>query len=175
MAEDYLRERELSWGARATGITLLWCGGLLAAGTGCGDGQPTGPQILAEHQQELDEARARWSGTGIVHYRFRYTRSCECLPEELTSPAIEVRAGAIVRVWDVATGESVPPAEYGRYFTVDGLFGVVQDGIDRRAHRIAVSYHPLLGHPTTLLVDYDSLSVDEEMAFPLIGAVQELN
>ncbi len=147
---------------------------LLAIAGGCGDGDSSGPEPGANLQARLDEARGRWQASGIVDYRYRYTRLCECPPEDLTSPAIEVRAGAIVRVWDVTTGAEVDPANFDRYFSVTDLFDLIQAAIDLPADEVSVTYHPALGHPTALLIDYQRSVADEEIAIPLIGGVQEL-
>ena len=123
----------------------------------------------------LSAARTRWSVNDIVEYEYRYARSCECLPTDLTAPTIEVRDGVIVRVWDERTGATAPADRHAWYFTVDDLFAEIEQAIDQDVHELEVAYHPSLGHPTTLIIDYDARMADEELILTTIGPVLPLD
>lgn len=138
----------------------------------CGEAGAPG---LHEQWTDLDAARARWSTSGIVDYEYRYTRSCECLPSDLDAPSIEVRDGVVARVWDERTGATAPAERYDWYFTVADLFTEIEQAIEQGVHRLDVAYHPILGHPTTLTIDYDERVVDEELILPTIGPVSPLD
>ena len=146
---------------------VAWLGTLVACGETAGPGKVDRAALTA--------ARERWQASGIVDYEYRYTRSCECLPTDLTSPSVEVRAGAIVRVWNAQTGVSAPPESFDRYFTVGALFGRIEDALEQGLHELEVQYHPTLGHPTALLIDYDAQVADEELVFPTVGPVVPLD
>ncbi len=135
--------------------------------------EATGPGEV--DRAALALARERWQASGIVDYEYRYTRSCECLPTDLTSPVIEVRAGAIVRVWNEQTGESAPPESLDRYFTVADLFGLIAAAIEQGVHELEAQYHPTRGHPTVLRIDYDAQAADEELILPTVGPVLPLD
>jgi hypothetical protein len=83
-------------------IRRLAATALLGVPVSCGDA--AGPGFGTEQWANLHTARGRWSDSGISDYAYGYVRSCEGLPTDVTAPSIEVRDGAIVRVWDGRTG-----------------------------------------------------------------------
>jgi hypothetical protein len=86
-----------------------------------------------------------------------------------------VRDGAIVRVWDGRTGEPVPPDRYRWYFTVDDLFAKIERAIADGVYQLQADYHPILGYPTMLVIDYDAQRADEELSLRTIGPVLPLD
>jgi hypothetical protein len=51
------------------------------------------------------------------------------------------------------------------YLTIAELFNVVQDAIDAEAAQIDVSYDGVLGHPTSMFIDFEVLIADEEIGY----------
>ncbi len=49
--------------------------------------------------------------------------------------------------------------------TVEGLFDLIADAIARRAYSIQAAYHPDLGYPESVYIDYDERQADEERGF----------
>ena len=71
-------------------------------------------------------------------------------------------------------GESFSRSRYARNLrTVAGLFDLIQEAIDQGAYSISVVYHPDLGYPASLGIDYDRRIADEEVGFRVSG-VSEL-
>ena len=153
-------------------IRRLAATALLGVLVSCGDS--AGPGVGTEEWAKLHTAWGRWIDSGIADYAYGYVRSCECLPTDVTTPSIEVRDGAIVRVWDGRTGESVPADRYGWYFTVDDLFAEIERAIAGGVSQLRVDYHPTLGYPTMLVIDYDAQMADEELILRTIGPVLPL-
>ena len=58
---------------------------------------------------------------------------------------------------------------YPDYLSIDGLFDLIQDAIDRSAFQISVKYHGELGYPLWAAIDYDRRIMDEEKGFQ-VGA-----
>ena len=128
----------------------------ILAFAGCSD--PTGPAGA------LALNREKWRAHGPIDYEFVFRRSCFC-PEEAIGPVqIRVAAGAVTSVIDTL-GQPVDSLDVARYFTVtiDSLFGVVEHAIAVHAHRLTVRYHPTLGYPESIAIDYDAATVDEEI------------
>ena len=123
------------------GITLM----LVAPVVACSD--PLSPE-----QSELEQNLGLWQEVGPANYRYTFQRLCFC--GEVRPVEIEVRAGAIVSVTIIETSEQLDASLFERYETVDDLFAVVQDALDRDAERLEVTYHPTLGYPTDIDVDY---------------------
>jgi len=131
---------------------------VLAALAIVGCGEPTGLAGALALNWE------RWRAQGYADYEFIFRRSCFC-PEEAIGPVqIRVAAGAVTSVIDTL-GQPVDSLDVARYFTItiDSLFGVVEHAIAVDAHRLAVRYHPELGYPESIVIDYDAATVDEEI------------
>jgi hypothetical protein len=47
--------------------------------------------------------------------------------------------------------------------TVEQIFSLIQSAITQNAHRVTVSYDPVLGYPRTVVIDYDPAAVDDEV------------
>ncbi len=60
------------------------------------------------------------------------------------------------------TGEVPDP---GRFGPVGELFEFLQDAIGRDAVRIDATFHPELGYPVEVFVDFDERLADEERGF----------
>jgi len=96
---------------------------------------------------ELQQRRAAWIARGIVDYRVELGISCFC-GRDLTRPVlVEVRAGAVSKVWDLETGKSV--ADLTRYPTITELFDAAIAERSRGGH-VSVAYDRALGFPARL-------------------------
>ena len=96
---------------------------LLAVLYGCAD--PTGnpvPLTALERNQE------RWAQQNISTYTYRFQRICFC---GLVDPVdVTVRSGVITAVVVADSQEELDPSMFDQFYTVDGLFQVVQDALD---------------------------------------------
>ena len=75
---------------------------------------------------------------------------------------VTVRGGAIVSVESVATGAPQDPAFY---YTVEGLFDLLEDSIDQSVASLSASYDSGLGYPTSGYIDRNQMIADEELGF----------
>lgn len=118
---------------------------------------------LSGQQKDLVTNRELWEAEAISEYSFRLQVLCFC-PPEVTDPVIlEISQDSIIAVVDAASGEPVESARFRNYYTVDGLFGVIENAIDREAHELVVTYDAVLHYPTRIVIDYDEQAVDEEL------------
>lgn len=119
----------------------------------------TGP---SEPQGRLDENRRKWRAQGILSYTYEHERTCFC-PPEITEPVhLTVREGVVVSAVR-RDGTLVESARLPQYPTMEGVFEIIQDAIERDAAKIVVAYHPLRGYPTDAEIDYVERAVDEEL------------
>jgi hypothetical protein len=142
----------------------------LLAAVACGGG-PTEPGAEwdpATERSRLADARANFAATASTHYVSRYTRRCPC-DGDLANPSLAVLDGVIEGVWDVTSGVCLDPAEYGRYYSIEGFFALIEQAIDDGVDRLGVSYHRAYGNPTAILIDPDEGVDSDELDFPLIG------
>jgi hypothetical protein len=129
---------------------------LALAPAGCG---MLGPGPDDGGRAALARARQEWAAAGWDAYRLAFVRSCECLPEMAGPFEVTVEDARIVSA--TREGEPVEPGAAVLY-TVEGLFGLVEDAYDRGAPTVRVTYTPGLGVPERVFVDYDERMADEE-------------
>jgi len=96
--------------------------------SGCSD-SGTNP-ILGE----LNSRLAAWEARGIQDYAFTYQRTCnQCTDEEQARVRIQVRQGEVAGVERMATGERLPPSDWGAWPTMNDLF---QDLLDHARNEV---------------------------------------
>ena len=118
-----------------------------------------------EEDDEAREHRRVWLRHDIDAYTFDFQRSCFCLEGATRGVTIRVEDGAIVEVTDRRTGEPVPQDEWHYFRTVDELFEVVLDAVDREADDIDVEYDREYAFPRRISIDYIENAVDDEVVF----------
>lgn len=111
--------------------------------------------------EDLSRHRSLWERQGPPAYEFIYQRMCECLPEHTMPMKINVREGQIRSVLNGHTGEELDPESH-RALRIEELFALVQDALERGAHRVDVTYDPHYGYPVSIFVDDHPRMVDDE-------------
>jgi hypothetical protein len=122
---------------------------------------PTGPTDLAE---QLRLSRDRWAQTGLADYQYTITRGCYCPPETVGPVVVEVRAGQVVSR-RYAGGSAVDPRFADLFVTVPGLFDLIEEAISRPAAAVSVKYHPTLGYPESIGIDWLAGAMDDEVSY----------
>lgn len=110
--------------------------------------------------ETLAEAQALWADADLDAYRMTLSRSCFCPPEYRGPYEVVVEEGRVQTV--VYEGEGVPD---DRALTVEALFDLLNEAYEQKAARIDVTYHPALGYPTSLYIDYSEQMADEEVGY----------
>lgn len=128
----------------------------LAVLAACGDG--LGPDL------DLAANRAKWQRQGLAEYSYQFQMYCFCI--DVSAVRLFVSDGIVVGGHYVESGEPLP-AEIPSWFrrTVDSLFAIIEEAIQRDADHLAVEYHPLLGYPTRIAVDYEERYADDEVTY----------
>ena len=122
---------------------------------------------LADVQSKLDQNRKKWASAMASNYQFNFRWKCFCSQEYVEPVSISVRESRIVDVAFVK--DDVPVAVEGleRYRAIEGLFDLLQEGIDKNAHSISAEYHSELGYPVEASIDYEEDAIDEELGFEI--------
>lgn len=130
---------------------------MLPLATAC---TPTGPDDTAALRQGM----LRWAARAPSSYEIVLRRTgCECTPAMLVTVRVTVRDGDVQSVSDVQTGEPVTTEPY-HAMTVEQLFAVVSDALDRNAYSVNVEYDDDWGYPRDIYIDYDREMVDDELS-----------
>ncbi|HOX42319.1 MAG TPA: DUF6174 domain-containing protein [Myxococcota bacterium] len=149
MQESVIRSPKIL--ARALRAALgAW---LLLALVGCGD---------SPERDLLEQSRDLWHSQAPTGYRYDFTWNCFCEPGFTGPVVVHVQAGAVTSVTYQADGAAADPTDYR---TIEGLFELIGDAIDRDAHEVRVTYDATRGYPTSAYLDYEEFAVDEEMGF----------
>lgn len=127
--------------------------------TACGT--PTEPGDPAE---ALSRNRALWVQKGPANYQIVMSRLCECLPEA-TQPVTVVVRNQVVEGRRYLTGAPVDPQYDALFVSIPELFDLIQQAIDGNAPGLAVRYHPLLGYPQSIQIDWVAGTSDDEVSY----------
>ena len=128
--------------------------------SGCVFTQPSGPH--GAERAQLNSARQLWKAQALDDYTYVFSRGCFCVFEYREPVTITVRGGNIISVVSVASGS---PRDASSYRTLEALFDIILNAIDKNAATIRAEYHPTRGHVTTAYIDMDQRIADEEISF----------
>ena len=121
-------------------------------------------QGLEAIQRELQRRYDLWKTQAITAYEYRFARECPCA-SDLTRPVlVSVADTVVLAVIYADSGTAVPASAFSSYFTVEGLFGQAQIGINLLADSLVIEYDPLLHYPTKVVIDQDRRRVNDELA-----------
>lgn len=136
-----------------------------------GDDFPFEPQEPKELDPQIAAAlrtnREQWTSQGTDSYQVRFQRSCFCGPDFRRAALLVVRGGEIASAAYADDGTAVEPEFFSRYETIEGLFDLIQEAIEKGAARIDVSYDEKYGYPTDLYIDWHEGMADEEQGFAM--------
>jgi hypothetical protein len=133
---------------------------------GLGRGKTPTPQS-SNPAQQLQRSKQLWTKQNISNYRFTLRRSCFCSFETRQPVKIEVRNGQVTSIVPAMNGVPFNREDFTSNDSIAKLFDVVEDAIARKAHRLSVTYHPTLGYPTKIDIDYDQRMADEELSITI--------
>jgi len=133
---------------------------LALGAAGCGILDPAGGA-----RGDLDDNRALWESTRPASYAMVVERLCFCGVEARGPVRLTVQGQAATGRVYVDDGAPVS-SDFAQLFpTIDGLFDVIEDALDRDAHEIRVTYDAATGIPGDVWIDYSEQTADEEQGF----------
>lgn len=133
---------------------------------------PSSPDI----QAQVTKYREQWATNKLSHYQFEAKVMCLCAPETTQWVRFEVKEGAAVSMIYVEAGTPIPTTnqnQFAKFSTIDKVFAILQDAMDRKAVDMKVQYDGTLGYPTEIAIDYVKELSDEEASYS-IRAVKSL-
>lgn len=113
----------------------------------------------------LDAAEALWKQKRPEHYAYQLQPSCFCPPEYTQPIEIRVLKGVIQQADLVASKKALPPERKGDAKTIEQLFKMIRDAINRPAASVKVTYDPNYGFPSSISIDLDQMIADEEVYY----------
>jgi hypothetical protein len=123
-------------------------------------------------QQQLNTNLKKWDSLGISDYSLTFQRSCFCTPESTRPINIQVRDGSVTEARYADTGELIPDdRQYNKQsvynLNADGLFNLVQQGINSGAAQVDATYDKQFGLPTSIYIDQIGQAVDDEVSYTI--------
>ena len=137
------------------------------------DLKPDDKPKLIDIQLELDQNRKKWMSKMVSNYQFNFQWICFCALKSMEPVNITVRENRIDSAAFVEGDAPVAIEDFKRYRTIEGLFDLLQEAINRNAHSILVDYHPELGYPIDGWIDYEEAIADEELGFEINSLLVE--
>lgn len=113
----------------------------------------------------LDAAEALWKQKRPEHYAYQLQPSCFCPPEFTQPIAIRVFKGLVQQADLVTSKKSLPSDRKADAKTIDDLFKLIREAINRPAASVQVSYDPNYGFPSSISIDLDQMMADEEIYY----------
>lgn len=113
----------------------------------------------------LDAAEALWQQKRPEHYAYQLQPSCFCPPEYTQPIAIRVFKGVVQQADLVTSKKPLPADRKADAKTIDDLFKVIRDAINRPAASVKVTYDPTYGFPSSISIDLDQMMADEEIYY----------
>jgi hypothetical protein len=130
--------------------------------------QGCGLESLEDLERRRHENLSKWRSSGIDDYEIDYLRVCFCLPPNEVQ--VVVRQGQVVIVRDARTGDVILnpfPGEPFGFNSIDAVFSIIAQAIEARATTLVVDYHPEVGYPERVWIDYDPAVADEEIGIDI--------
>lgn len=121
-------------------------------------------------QALLDQGRQLWESDGLETYKMDFQWHCFCHPTYTSPVVVAVEPGDVIgSVVYPDGGLPVDQTAFGGFRTVEGLFELVQDAIDRKPHSMSVRYHPDMGYPLLVEIDFVQNVADDETRFEVFA------
>jgi Family of unknown function (DUF6174) len=142
---------------------------LLMTSPACDEGPNAPDPPGGDVASNLERAERQWAANKpVVGYDFRVRIGCFCPPPR--DVRFEVRG-------DVSSAPDLPPGDQARvaaFQSVDALFALLHDRLDRSPARFEVDYHPTFGYPLKAYLDGSVNIADDELTFevPEFAAVR---
>lgn len=120
----------------------------------------------AQNTTEADIARAEaaWRGAVLSEYVITVVVNCFCSGAGRPM-AFPVKDGSAEPLGTMDEGEL---KLYSFYNTVEKLFADLRQAVARRPFRLAVTFHPQLGYPTSADIDPVQNAIDDELRFHVL-------
>ncbi len=121
------------------------------------------PNRFEDQQRDLDLNHETWQSRAVNQYGYRLQITCFCSMDIVQPVFVEVDNNAITGVQLVETGEELAQSQFKFFYTIEGLFGAVQNAIDEGADSLGAMYDAQLGYPTRIIIDFSRGLADDEL------------
>lgn len=125
----------------------------------------TASELYFMANRDLLAAETKWRQKQPEHYGYTLQRSCFCTAEYRKPIAIEVQHERVQTAYLLPEKTLLPWERITDAVTVEGLFEVIRKAIEDKAARIDVEYDATYGYPSSISIDPNTATADDEMYF----------
>ena len=118
-------------------------------------------QVVAEVQANKD----KWLSHDIKKYQIEMQKICFCAPDAVRMMIFQVEDNEIKDVRYADSGDAVDPGHYNELNTIEGMFALVEQSLEKNPADIVISYDQEYGYIKELTVDYQENIADDEFTF----------
>ena len=113
--------------------------------------------------QELKENRQLWRSQNLKNYQYIYQQQCFCPSPSNTPLKVSIKNDKITQVVNLNSEQLVTDLTFPK--TIEELFKIIKDAIQRNADEILITYDKTLGYPNRIAIDYQKILADEEITY----------
>jgi len=139
--------------------------------TACNEQSETIIDYPTEAHKKVDENKKLWKNTAPKLYSFVVHKSCFCPREE--NIQVSVKDGQIDESKYIPS--NTPLSAMSKVKKIDDYFAIIQDALDKNAHKATVTYDKTYGFPSNIAIDYNEQIADEEIYYTITHFVADLD
>ncbi|EAZ89915.1 DUF6174 domain-containing protein [Crocosphaera chwakensis] len=113
--------------------------------------------------EELKENRQLWRSQQLKNYQYIYQQQCFCPLPSNVPLKVSVKNDKITQVVNLNNNQVITDLTLPK--TIEELFKIIKDAIQRNADEILITYDPTLGYPTRVAIDYQKILADDEITY----------
>ncbi len=114
---------------------------------------------------EVHANKEKWLSNEIKQYEIEIQKICFCEPDAVRLMIFHVENNEIQDVRYADSGEQVDPSHYNELNTIEGMFTLVEQALDKNPADISIAYDTEYGYIKELTVDYHENIADDEFTF----------
>lgn len=123
----------------------------------------------AELRQTISSEHAEWRGLAINDYTYDATVWCGDCNVPKDPVRVVVRDGAVTSATRIADGRTLMATQYPMIRTVEGLYSLLQDALERNADSILVRFDTDFHYPSAVQIDYQTSVTGDEVSYSLVS------
>ncbi|MED5388918.1 MAG: DUF6174 domain-containing protein [Pseudomonadota bacterium] len=108
----------------------------------------------------LAGAQQRWVEQGLTQYRYQARQQCYCGAPALQPASVQVSGNHARLETPDPTGALTPLVR-----TIEAWFALIEEKQRNGWHQVDVEYHPQLGYPVHIQLDFDPRMADDEQEY----------
>ncbi len=112
---------------------------------------------------EIQANKEKWLSHAVNEYQIEMQKICFCAPDVVRLMIFEIANNEIKTARYADTGGEVDPSHYNQYSTIEGIFLLVEQALEKNPADISIAYDEEYGYIKEFSVDYQVHIADDEI------------